>query len=372
MTRKFIVFVLIISGLTFFAPVSFAESYYDISVVNYEYFTQSTHKKVRVNVDVTPHQIAKDNLCTLDAEAYATTGGLIADTYVWTNSPVGVTRRVTLTYDAEGVTALARLDFSCRCSGKPNVTVMTYSVPADSGGGTSPGTDPGGGTNPGGTDPGGGTNPGSGGSCDLCSIAKCPGWQDIADLIGGAVGNKLPPPPDWEEVASVFGDELVPRMSKAVGNEMQSVLKEVLGYPGPIPDIVLPNRTQFDGKSGVDLPQPTDSAPPAQRISFDNVPDIQVNPDRTGGIDVSRADPTDSIPHNAPDYRPIPGRETGGIKPQTKPIDMPVPSNGTATPPPVTAPRPQMPAPGTGNGFPRPDAIVTPPPKPEMPMPKNN
>lgn len=274
------------------------------------------------------------------------------------------------------------------------------SDPGDGSGGGDPGggEDTGGGSDPGdgsgGGDPGGGTGEGDtgggGGGCAGCELLACPGWEDIADLFADEIGKEIPPPPDWEEVADVFADELVPRMSEevadefidrvvpAIGDEMTDVLEDVLQHPDPPPPIIVPDEANFSGKDGVSIPQPVDSAPPAQNIDFDSVPDIQVNQDNTGGIDLSRADPIDSIPHTSPEYKPVPGKETGGIKPQTKPAEKPVPDTsdppplqgepkpGTSTSPP---PVPGMPMPRTGSGTPVPEKTTSPPPKPEMPMP---
>ncbi|MGG1844060.1 hypothetical protein ABDI18_20035, partial [Brevibacillus agri] len=211
-------------------------------------------------------------------------------------------------------------------------------------------------------------------TCLACELLSCPGWEDIADMFAKEIGKKIPPPPDWEEVADIFGDELVPRMGReimdefvdrgvpAIGKEITDVLENVLQHPDPPHGILVPIPPEMNGTEGLSKPQPTDSAPPAQNITFDSVPDIPVTPDSTGGIDLSRADPIDSIPHTSPEYKPMPGKEIGGVKPQTRPDDKPVPS----------LPAPQVTSPVTsspGTGTPKPEANTTPPPKPEMPMP---
>lgn len=267
------------------------------------------------------------------------------------------------------------------------ITINDMLPPTDpgdggSGGGTDPNpTDPGdGGTDPGDGGTGGGTDPGD---CPACELLSCPGWEELAELFANEIGKEIPPPPDWEEVAGIFGDELVPRMSEeiidefinrgvpAIGDEMTDVLEDVLQHPEPPSGIVVDIPPELNGTEGLSKPQPTDSAPPAQNITFDNVPDIPVTPDQTGGIDLSKADPIDTLPHQAPDYKPQPGKETGGFKPQTKPTDQPVPSTpmpGTSTSPP---PKPNQTAPGTGTGTPKPDVTQSPLPVPTLPMPGN-
>lgn len=237
------------------------------------------------------------------------------------------------------------------------------------GGGTDPGTDPGdgsGGTDPGdggGTDPGG-TDPGDGGggSCTGCELLACPEWDELADKFADKIGDQIPPPPDWEEVADIFGDELVPRFERA----MENALENTLGHPPDPPAIQQPSTPTFDG-TVENTPKPVDSMPPAQKHDFSTVPDIQVNPDNTGGIDLRNADPTDNIPHDAPDYMPMPGKENGGITPQTKPIETPMPSDGGVPQPPDNS----LPAPGTSSGeVPVPGTTNVPPPAPELPMPQ--
>lgn len=222
--------------------------------------------------------------------------------------------------------------------------------PGDTGGTTPP---PSGDT--GGTDTGGQT----GTNCIGCDLLACPGWDQIADKIGSAVAGKLPPPPNWQEVAKVFGDEFVPR----IGNEIENKL----GHPDPPPTVSTPPPPTFDGTSGVDIPQAVDQTPPAQQTTFDTVPDIQVEQDQTGGIDLSKSDPIESIPHSSEDHMPIPGQETGGFKPQTKTSDIPKPSNSG----PVQPPADSIPKPNTSTSEPPvPDSTTSDPPKPEMPMPE--
>jgi hypothetical protein len=238
------------------------------------------------------------------------------------------------------------------------------------GGGTGGGSDPGDGTGGGdtgggdtgdGTDPGDGTGGGdtgggdTGGGCTGCELLACPGWQDIADLFADAIGKEIPPPPDWEEVAETFGDELIPRF------------EEMLGHPPAPPEIKEPSVPNMDSDIVESLwPTATDSTPPATKPDFGSVPDMQINPDNTGGIDLRNADPTESIPHDPPDYMPIPGQENGGITPQTKPIETPVPSGGGVAQPPPDA----LPSPGTSAGeLPIPGGSTSPPPVPELPPP---
>jgi len=206
------------------------------------------------------------------------------------------------------------------------IAAESYPVEEDGTGGT------------GGTGDTGGTG---GTTCTGCELLQCPGWDAIAEKIGSAVGSQLPGPPNWDE------------------------LENMLGHPAPPPEIETPTVPTFDGKSGITLPEAQDSTPPARDITFDTVPDIQVNEDNTGGIDLTKADPIDSLPHDPEDYTPIPGNETGGDKPQTKEIDTPLPSNNNTEPPAEDQPTPGT----TTEDSPSPGGSTSPPPAPEMPMP---
>lgn len=152
-------------------------------------------------------------------------------------------------------------------------------------------------------------------------------------------------------------------MREAIGDEMRDVLNEVLQYPDAPPEVDTPEIPAFDSDTLV--PEPLDSTPPSQPINFDNVPDIPVQPDNTGGIDLRNADPTDQLPHDPDGYKPIPGQETGGERPATKPIDTPVPSNWGVPQLPADA----TPHPGSSTGEPpSPGGSISPPPAPELPF----
>jgi hypothetical protein len=241
------------------------------------------------------------------------------------------------------------------------------------GGGENPDPDPppgggdGGGTNPppgnGGGDGGNGGGDGGngGGSCGACEVLTCPGWDNIADRIGEAVGDNLPPPPVWEEVAEVMADEIVPRMADA----FEDVLENTLGRPDPPPPAPPFKIPVFNGATGKLQTEPTGWIDPAKKRGFDDVPEIPVSKDNTGGISLIGADPIESIPHQADGYMPEPGKESGGHKPQTKQTAPPIPNE--TVPPPATPP-----VPGSNTTAPpTPENEQSPPPRPEMPIPES-
>lgn len=164
------------------------------------------------------------------------------------------------------------------------------------------------------------------------AMMRCPGWEDV------------------------MGD-----ITKAV--------KKALNDGKPIPKAPKPEKPQvpkMDGKKGVDLPVPSDSTPPAEQKNLDSAPDLKIEEDKTGGIDLTGADPTDSIKHDSDDYMPLPGKESGGEKPQAKTSEAPVPKQDPVQMP-EPAPRPET---SGDKDEPKPDGKVTPPPRPELPFPE--
>lgn len=220
----------------------------------------------------------------------------------------------------------------------PNGEIAAESYPEEGGDGTTP-------------------PPTGGDGCIGCELLNCPGWDQIADKIGSAVAGKLPPPPNWPEVAKIFGDELVPR----IGDEIDKRLGKVEPPAQPIKEPTFP---VFDGSTGKLIPKPTFDPSQLRDTNLQNIPSVPVNQDNTGGISLEGADPIDNMPHDPEGYMPTPGQETGGDRPQNKPVETPVPSN---TVPPELE---NNPTPGTTTEEPpTPGGSTSPPPAPELPMP---
>lgn len=210
----------------------------------------------------------------------------------------------------------------------------------------------------------------------LAEMLACPEWDTYMGELTDAFADALPPPPDWDEVAEIMADHIVPPLIDGMVNEvvpaMGAEMDRILGHPDPPPSIPTPTVPAMDGTSGVNRPNPVDSTPAAETYDLNAIPSVQVEPDNTGGMDLTGADPIDAIPHNDADYMPMPGKETGGMTPTIqRPASTPTPTNqGTVEPPAEATPTPSTTTgPPPSPSAPGPDASVTPPPAPDMPMP---
>jgi len=143
------------------------------------------------------------------------------------------------------------------------------------------------GTDNGGTDPPDpGTDPG--GSCgDVCeqlsNLLKCPGWDELL----GDFESIMPKPPDWNQVAGIFKDKIVPAMGQEIVNRSPEIAKIIadefesrekpVQAPRPLPDFK-PN-----------LPQLNDMWVPVKQDMNKNVPDF--TPDYSGSKPFQIPDP---------------------------------------------------------------------------------
>lgn len=243
-------------------------------------------------------------------------------------------------------------------------------------GGTNPGDTDSGGTNPGGTDPGGmnpgGTDPGgtNGGNCNGCQAVKdaleCPEFDVYLGKWADMIRGTFPPPPDWDYVATVMrdwivpamGDELVnrsPMIARIVADEFESREKQV--SPPPYVNEFRPQVPKL-----YDTPRVTDSLD-------SNVP--QFNPDYSEDKGFRIPDP-DSIDfsdykdkgytkqkpvNTAPDYKandlkPEPDPGYKGKEPSTAPPPDYKPGTGDTKPPPEYNRGDQGPMPGYETGEP--------------------
>jgi len=221
----------------------------------------------------------------------------------------------------------------------------------------------------------GGTGDGSTTGCDGCQTIRemlaCPEWDTYMGEWEAMIRRAVPPPPDWQNVANIMRDTIVPALIDGMVNTvvpaMGDEIDRRLGQVAAPAMIGTPNVPRMDGTEGVTRPEiPQDTTPEAQTYDFDSIPSVEVQPDTTGGIDLLGADPIDSIPHSPEGYMPKPGQESGGFQPMTTTTSNPTPTNQETVEPPAES----MPTPGTSSGEPpSPGATTSPPPAPEMPMP---
>jgi len=173
------------------------------------------------------------------------------------------------------------------------------------------GGDPGGG-DPGGGDPGGEDPPpedppetGCNGCDFLAELLTCPLWELYLDDLSGAISRAIPPPPDWDYVASVMTDHIVP----ALGDEID----RRLGY------------AYYDGDPGASQPsfsqpwQTKENVPVMQdmnqRVDFKinqpgEVPEFPVEDMTPRGEDMIQIPDPLAIPNLATEDRPEPKYET--------------------------------------------------------------
>src|SRR5690606_17904408 len=198
-----------------------------------------------------------------------------------------------------------------------------------------------------GDDSGGGGDDGggSGGSCDACKwltdALACPAWDEYMGELTDAIRDALPPPTNWDEVASTFVDHFS-------------------DYFGGVP--VPPTKEQIN--SNITPPQPTldTSVPDAELIpqvpsDFNDGPldtDITTGEqieivDESEAFDIYEPDAfIDSDPHGVMVFPNDPRNHSGGIKePDTIDTGYPMP---TPQPQDNNEPEVDMPTPSSSAG----------------------
>ncbi len=204
------------------------------------------------------------------------------------------------------------------------------------------------------------------------------------DQIGGKVdkvGDKIPPPPDWNKVADTFVEKISPQLKK----DLKDVLGETPDPPSPPP---LPPETDTRGLDKYEPDFPDNQKLKESGFTADDIKDgaeeIKFNKDDSGGFDIK--DPIGSLP-DVPKELPKPGEteesEWSKNKPKNpgttekpipkppddKPItDKPKPNVDTGKPP-----KPKedtggfpKPKPDGDTGFPKPKPDGGEPPKPNV------
>ncbi|MFA2772998.1 proline-rich domain-containing protein, partial [Bacillus paranthracis] len=189
------------------------------------------------------------------------------------------------------------------------------------------------------------------------------------------VGNKIPPPPDWDKVSDIFADKIGNKMSEVIGKTPDPP------SPPPIPDMPgidtggLENHMP-DIKDNPDL---KDSGFTADDIKKEAKP-IEEKKDESGGFDIGN--PLDNLPET-PKELPKPGEtEKSGWtqdKPKEPTGDLPTPKDKDKGEPPKPTkpntdnekpPKPSVnddkpPKPGNNDGNPpKPGGNDTSPPRP--------
>lgn len=222
-------------------------------------------------------------------------------------------------------------------------------------------TNPAGGGNNGGGDGGNGDN-GSGGSGGDGGVCECifnsEGWNDFMDKMDEVIG-KIPPPPNWNEVAETFRDAIVP----SVISDLDNLLGRAPTPPTAPSMPKLPTQPKLEGS----VTTPTGNSIPsggnfdANDIKNDAI-EIPVREDPTGGFSI--LNPLDALPtqeefkQNIPtevdNFAPeVPDMVDGVPAPVPPENENPLPSEptgGTIEPPTPPDFDGTVPVPGDNNG----------------------
>ncbi len=251
---------------------------------------------------------------------------------------------------------------------KPNPTNPKPSPGGGDGGNGGDGGDGGNGDNGGGNDGGSGGNggDGGGGGSGGCSCFKTQEWQDLMDTLNG-ISNKIPPPPNWQNVANTMRDTIVPAMTNSIVPAMTNSFENMLGTAPSPPsapatlDVTPPSTPAqppvHDYAGELDSNAPTFNDVPgldeASSFTADDIkseaPEIQFREDESGGFNIGN--PLDSLPDLPYDGPPMPGQNAGAWdhQPQQQTdFKPPTPSSGNIEPP--------TPGGGTNYGPPIPDS----------------
>lgn len=208
-----------------------------------------------------------------------------------------------------------------------------------------------------GTGNGGGIGDGGdeNGTCYACQFMECAGWKDYMDKVDQIIG-KIPPAPNWPDIADEFHDAIVPPLVKDIGDLLGSA-PELPPTPPDLPELddrdflgSEPEMEEVPGLEGFDKEDITEKAPV-----------IEFEEDDTGGFDLS-VDPVNNLPDvlpggpageymrepNEPD-NPYPGA------PKETDIDMggaPIPGDNAGSPPVPGDNTDSPPTPGDNTGSP--------------------
>jgi hypothetical protein len=172
--------------------------------------------------------------------------------------------------------------------------------------------------------------------CIGCDLFNCPGWDEYMAKID-EIKNKIPPAPNWDEVAGKIRDAIVPRLVQ----DLENMLGPAPAQPTPPPQLPKIDDRGISTKvpQMQDVPGLKDSGFNSGDIKTDS-PQIEFREDPTGGFDLI-SDPINSLPDFPTDAFPKPGStnagEWGKNKPTgttntfpTAPIDIGDPGTGGA------------------------------------------
>lgn len=208
----------------------------------------------------------------------------------------------------------------------------------------------------------GGTSDGSSGgssstTCDTCGVFNCPKWDEYMGKLDD-IKNEIPPPPNWDKVATTFQEKITPQIKKdmadLIGSTKTPKLPNLPIAPKPPPDPIQlkpPPKSIFEVLDDVDkrnLKKPTMNDTPDGRFDENDIKSgglPKENKDESGGFKINN--PLDGLPDGSDFKKPTQGT-----------IDTPIPKDDSVKTP-----------------IPKDDSVKTPVPSydaVERPVPKDD
>ncbi|AXM89724.1 hypothetical protein B379_11545 [Anoxybacillus ayderensis G10] len=174
-------------------------------------------------------------------------------------------------------------------------------------------------------------------SCNACELFSCPGWSDYMGKLT-EIRNAIPPAPNWNQVATIFRDTIVPQLVSDIGT-LFGPAPNIPAEPAELSDLDtrgIGNKVPSMPESGLDT-----SGFTKERIESE-APVIQERDDPTGGWDIT--DPISTLP-DFPSM-PIPGETDpkgwDAGKPTETDTQLPIPKDQEGTPDTSNAPTPNQ------------------------------
>ncbi|MBY6271109.1 MAG: hypothetical protein CW346_02740 [Bacillaceae bacterium] len=175
---------------------------------------------------------------------------------------------------------------------------------------------------------GNGGSGGGSGSCAGCDLFNCPGWSQYMGKLD-EIKNAIPPAPNWNQVAVIFRDTIVPKLVA----DLEVMLGTAPSPPAEPPDLPGVDTHGIEDK----VPSMPDSGLDTSGFTKDRIeseaPEIEFREDESGGFDI--VNPIDTLPP-LPDKMPEPGNTDAGgwdaghpQEPEDAPMPIPKDQDGT-------------------------------------------